>query len=67
MTYRQWRDEVDKHMRRDYGIDTVDAGLDHDYLVQPYRQGLSPQEFVDWLGDKYALTKMQGAYYGTSA
>lgn len=52
----RWRREVDRVMKRGYGIDTDDAGLSAEDVLRYWRGGDSPEAFVDWFAEKYDLT-----------
>lgn len=54
-----WIAAVDQIMRRDWCIDTRDAGLDDDELKRYWRNGDEPAEFVAWFAEKYDLIRFQ--------
>ena len=43
--------EVDRVMKRDWYIDTVDAGLDDEQVIAYWKFGETPEEFVAWFAD----------------
>lgn len=51
----QWLAEVDRLMKRDWFIDTDDAGLDDEQVIAYWKFGDTPEEFVAWHAEKYAL------------
>lgn len=62
MTQRQvpdecakWVAEVDRLMKRDWYIDTDDAGLDDAQVITYWKFGDTPKEFVAWHAEKYDL------------
>lgn len=52
----EWKRGVDRTMLVDYGIDTIDAGIDDDRLHQHWTEEQSPRDFVEWFAIKYGLT-----------
>lgn len=61
---RAWVAEVDQIMRRDWCIDTSDAGLDHTDLHRYWRAGELPELFVAWFAEKYDLIRFdRGGYF----
>lgn len=44
----KWLAEVDHIMKRDWYIDTVDAGLDDAQVVAYWKFDETPEEFVAW-------------------
>lgn len=51
----KWVAEVDRLMKRDWYIDTDDAGLDDEQVVSYWEVGDTPAEFVTWFAEKYDL------------
>jgi hypothetical protein len=54
--FTDWKSDVDRAMLADYGINTVDAGIDDDRLRQHWMEERSPKDFVEWFATKYDLT-----------
>lgn len=50
-----WLQDVDRIMKRDYCIDTSDAGADSEQIIRYWKSGHTAAEFVDWFGEKYDL------------
>ena len=46
-----WLAEVDRLMKRDWYINTVDAGLDDEQVVAYWKFGETPEEFVAWFAE----------------
>ena len=59
-----WKHRVDAIMRRDFCIDTADAGLDEEDIARFYADGITPEEFVRWFGEKYDLDR-RDSYFPT--
>lgn len=53
--FREWLREVDQIMKRDWYIDTEDAGTEMEHLVAHWRDGEAPEGYVAWFADKYGL------------
>jgi hypothetical protein len=53
----EWRRRVDALMKRDYAIDTVDAGLSDEEIARHFADGDTPEEFVRWFAEKYDLDR----------
>lgn len=51
----KWLIEVDRLMKRDWYIDTDDAGLDDEDVIRYWKAGDSPEEFVTWFAEKRDL------------
>ncbi len=51
----KWLVEVDRLMKRDWFIDSDDAGLDDEQVLRYWRYGDTPAEFVAWFAEKYDL------------
>lgn len=50
-----WLAEVDRLMKRDWFIDSHDAGFSDGELLRYWRYGESPSDFVEWFAAKYDL------------
>lgn len=55
-----YRDEVSVAMIKKYGISWADACGDSEPLEAAMEEKQTPQEFVDWWGDKYDLDPVMG-------
>lgn len=61
MTKARWLQTVNRLMKRDWCIDTADAGLSEDELVRHWQGGDQPTEFVAWFAEKYDLIRFERA------
>ena len=52
-----WLAEVDLVMKRDWFIDSVDAGWSWEDTLRYWRYGDSPEAFVEWFAAKYDLVR----------
>ncbi len=60
ITGRQdWITEVNRLMKRDWCIDTADAGLDDADLARSWQEGEDPEAFVAWFAEKYDLIRFE--------
>jgi len=50
-----WLTDVDHVMKRDWCIDTADAGWSVEDTLRYWRYGESPETFVEWFAEKYGL------------
>lgn len=57
-----WVKDVNRLMKRDWCIDTADAGLSEQDLARYWRNGDEPAAFVAWFAEKYDLS-----WYGRRA
>jgi hypothetical protein len=57
-----WLTEVDRVMKRDWCIDTADAGFDTADVLRCWGYGEAPEEFVAWFAEKYGLLRFEGLY-----
>lgn len=60
---RSWVAEVDRLMKRDWCIDTADAGLSDGELKRYWRDGDTPSVFVAWFAEKYDLIRYEPASF----
>ena len=54
MSRETWIQEVNRELFAVYGITLDDAGVDDDFIDRCL--DMTPDEFVDWYGEKYDLT-----------
>jgi hypothetical protein len=54
-----WLAEVDRVMKRDWCIDTADAGLGEEDVERYWRDGNEPAAFVAWFAEKYDLIRFE--------
>ena len=54
-----WVAEVDRLMKRDWCIDTADAGLSAEDCERLWCDGTEPAEFVAWFVEKYDLVRFE--------
>lgn len=59
MSKIRWIQTVDRLMKRDWCIDTADAGLDEAELSRYWREGEEPAAFVAWFAEKYDLIRYE--------
>ncbi|CAN5192841.1 hypothetical protein BH10PSE2_BH10PSE2_21250 [soil metagenome] len=59
LSEKSWIVEVDRLMKRDWCIDTADAGLSNDDLACYWQNGDTPAEFVVWFAEKYDLIRYE--------
>jgi hypothetical protein len=52
-----WLAEVDRIMKRDWFIDSADAGWSVEDSLRYWRYEESPEAFVDWFAEKYGLIR----------
>ncbi len=55
ISFDKWRAVVDSRLHQIYAISIVDSGVDDDYLKHHWELKQSPNEFVEWFGNKYDL------------
>lgn len=55
--FSAWLAEVDRIMKRDWCIDTADAGLSEEDILRHWRTGDAPSDFVAWFAEKYDLIR----------
>ena len=55
ISFREWRNAVDRRMNDIYLITIDDAGIDDERLTSHWEMKQSPWEFVEWFGNKYDL------------
>ena len=61
-TLAEWTKEVETLLMKDYGITTGDC-TDENQLAVEFKDGTSPQEFVDFIADKRDLNKLNSDFY----
>ena len=61
-TLIQWTEEVENLLMKDYGITTGDC-TDDTQLAVEFKDGTSPQDFVDFIADKRDLDKLHKGFY----
>lgn len=59
MNRTRWVQTVDRLMKRDWCIDTADAGLDDAELSRYWRDGEEPAAFVAWFAEKHDLIRFE--------
>jgi hypothetical protein len=64
LTSVQYRAAVSEAMQRTFGISWHEASGDQEPLDRAQAGGQSPQEFVDWWGEKYDLEPVAGPFTG---
>ena len=57
-SFIDYRSRIDEVMRRTYGIDICDAGIEIEVLTVAHQDGLTPEAFVLRFGEKYDLTPL---------
>jgi hypothetical protein len=53
-----WND-VDAALKKHFGIDTSDAGIEPDVIAGAQEEGQTPEGFALWLGEKYGLKTVE--------
>lgn len=61
-----WVADVDRIMKRDWCIDTADAGWSEADLARHWRDHETPEAFVAWFAEKYDLTRFEIGYWPRS-
>ena len=56
--FNKWHEKVEELLMRDYRI-TVGDCTDDEQLAIEFKQNSTPQEFVDFIGEKYDLFKFE--------
>ena len=58
-----WFVAVNRLMKRDWRINTTDAGLSEDELTRYWQAGTDPAVFVAWFAEKYDLIRFEPKAY----
>lgn len=58
-TCAAWLAEVDRLMKRDWCIDSADAGWSAEDVLRYWRYGDTPTEFVERFAEKYDLIRFE--------
>lgn len=53
--FETWKAEVDRIMSKDFAIDTIDAGIGEEQLLDYWQWQPSAAAFVGWFAEKYDL------------
>ncbi|SFS52762.1 hypothetical protein SAMN05192570_1900 [Brevundimonas viscosa] len=56
---RRWLAEVDRILRRDWCIDSANAGWDREDVLRYWGYGETPADFVVWFAEKYDLIRFK--------
>jgi len=56
MPFIDYWDAVDAALKKHFGIDTVDAGIEPDLIASAQEECQTPEDFALWYGEKYGLT-----------
>lgn len=59
-----WIRPADRIMKRDWCIDTADAGASPEQLERHWRDGVTPEAFVAWFAEKYDLIRFDPLFGG---
>lgn len=54
-----WLADVDRVMKRDWCIDTDDAGWSREDQLRYWRYGETAEDFVSWFAEKYGLIRFE--------
>jgi hypothetical protein len=57
--YGEWIAAVDRTMKRDWYVDTAEAGLGEGELRRFWSEGDAPEAFVAWFAEKYDLIRFE--------
>lgn len=63
MDNEAWAAAVDRRMKRDWCINSADAGVSPEQLEQHWREGEAPEAFVAWFAEKYDLIRFEPSPY----
>jgi len=55
ISFRKWRNVVDRRHKSVYLVTINDAGIDNEMLASHWQAKKSPYEFVEWFSIKYDL------------
>jgi hypothetical protein len=55
--FNDWRKAIDDRMYEVFGITICDAGIDDQRLTNHFKSNETPNDFVDWFGEKYDLDR----------
>lgn len=58
-----WLTEVDRLMKRDWCIDSADAGWSEADVLRYWSYGETPADFVEWFAEKYRLIRFEPSGY----
>lgn len=59
MTRAEWVRQVNAAMKRDWCINTADAGLSDEELTRLWSDGEEPEVFVAWFAEKHDLIRFE--------
>ena len=59
LSRQRWIFAVDRLLKRDWRIDTHDAGLSNEDLTRHWHYGGTPEAFVAWFAEKYDLIRFE--------
>jgi hypothetical protein len=62
MSFRKWRNAVDRRLKDTYLVTINDAGIDDELLASHWQTKESPYEFVEWFAIKYDLDPKQAVW-----
>lgn len=57
ISFGEYIDQVETILEETYGIDIMDARIEFDDLANCQDNSWTPQEYVNWFGEKYNLIK----------
>jgi len=55
--FEEWRKAVDGRLYEVFGITICDADIDEERLTNHFQSNETPNDFVDWFGEKYDLDR----------
>lgn len=55
----EWLANVDRVMKRDWCIDSADAGWSPEETLRYWRYGETPEAIVEWFAQKYELIRFR--------
>lgn len=55
VSFKAWRNAVDRYLHDGYCINIMDAGIDDERLARHWEANDLPKEFVEWFAVKYGL------------
>ena len=56
LAFIDYWDAVDAALKKHFGIDTGDAGIEPDLIASAQEECQTPEDFALWYGEKYGLT-----------
>lgn len=61
--FETWAQSVNAQLMSSYCLSYDDAGIDPETLKLCWRSGDGPSEFVEWIAEKFDLTRLSTGYF----